>query len=39
MANIEEYNPQEVYYNYSGLLSKNRMVNFVIGMRGGRKVL
>lgn len=37
MANIEEYNPNEVYYNYSGLLSKNRMVNFVIGMRGGGK--
>ena len=37
MANIEEYNPEEVYYNYSGLLSKNRMVNFVIGMRGGGK--
>lgn len=37
MANIEEYNPNEVFYNYSGLLSKNRMVNFVIGMRGGGK--
>ena len=37
MANIEEYNQNEVFYNYSGLLSKNRMVNFVIGMRGGGK--
>lgn len=34
---IEEYSPDEVFYNYSGLLSKNRMINFVVGGRGTGK--
>lgn len=34
---IEQYSPDEIFYNYSGLLSKNRMINFVIGGRGTGK--
>ena len=37
MAVKDEYANDGVFYNYSGLLSKNRMINFVIGGRGTGK--